>query len=159
MRRFRVRTQQELPSWATPGSALRLPPASQAARERHALLPAPLPARRSGGQQAAALPLYPDFDRTPAQPIDWGPSSPGGLAPASQPAPSAPPFPQQQQQPASLLDAEQPLRAQQQGASQEALLAQLQQPAPQLELQLGPQEVQVGRAGPTAPFQQDISAP
>ena len=88
---------QELPSWAVPSSTLRLPPASQAARNRHALLPVQAqPARRTSGPAALPLPLYPEFDATPAQPIDWGSldrTSSGSLASTSLPSPSAPPMP------------------------------------------------------------------
>ena len=91
---------QELPSWATPSTTLRLPPASEAARNRHALLPSAAPARRIHPTGGPALALYPEFDCTPAPPIDWGPprTASGSLASTSSaPAPSAPPLLGQQQ--------------------------------------------------------------
>ena len=50
-------------------ASLRLPVASEAARSRHALMPAAAPARRSAAAAAAAL--YPRFDASPAPPIDF----------------------------------------------------------------------------------------
>jgi hypothetical protein len=50
-------------------ASLRLPIASEAARSRHALMPAAAPARRSAAAAAAAL--YPRFDASPAPPIDF----------------------------------------------------------------------------------------
>ena len=52
-----------------------LPAASAEALSRHALLPAPEQRRQSTAHQVLQLaqrPLYPDFDATPARPIDFG---------------------------------------------------------------------------------------
>ncbi len=73
-----------------------LPAASAEALSRHALLPAPEQRRHSQPSQALQLaprPLYPDFDATPARPIDYGFSRGGGSAAGE--APSAPPLDQQ----------------------------------------------------------------
>ncbi|CAL8467347.1 g6884 [Coccomyxa elongata] len=128
----------ELPSWMVSNSSLRLPVASEAARNRHALMPSLEPARRvSAPNGGVAGPLYPAFDRSPLPAIDYGSI-----------APSAPPLPhsqqaysqQQQQHSASLLDA---VALQLPASDNGELLAQLQHPSPQVELQLGPQEWQV----------------
>ena len=71
-----------------------LPAASAEALSRHALLPAP-EQRRQPSQQALQLaqrPLYPDFDATPARPIDYGFTRGGSSAAGEQP--SAPPLDQ-----------------------------------------------------------------
>ena len=52
-----------------------IPTASAAALSRHALLPAPEQRRQSTSHQVLQLaqrPLYPNFDATPARPIDYG---------------------------------------------------------------------------------------
>ncbi|CAK0788001.1 hypothetical protein CVIRNUC_011223 [Coccomyxa viridis] len=143
---------QELPSWAQTNFSL--PMASEAARSRHALLPTMSSARRVTPASTASMgPLYPSFDSSPIAPIDYGPAHAAQQQAQQQalpPPPSAPPMPQhaysQQhaQHPASLLDADaapQPL------LDPQHLLQQL-QPSPQLELQLGPQEVQVQHLPP-----------
>jgi hypothetical protein len=61
-------------------ASLRLPVASEAARSRHALMPAAAPARRSTAAAAAAL--YPRFDASPAPAIDFVRAPPAaGLRP------------------------------------------------------------------------------
>lgn len=76
--------------------SLKLPVASEAARNRHALLPTMEPPRRvSAPNGGVAAPLYPKFDRAPLPPIDYGSmrTDSGSFAAA----PSAPPLPQPQQ--------------------------------------------------------------
>lgn len=78
-------------------SSLRLPVASEAARSRHLLMPSSEPARRvSATNGGVAAVLYPNFDRTPLPPINYGPGrSDSGSDIAA--TPSAPPLPQGQQ--------------------------------------------------------------
>ena len=66
-----------------------LPAASAEALSRHALLPAPEQRRPPQALQLAPRPLYPNFDATPARPIDYGFTR--GTAAAGE-APSAPPL-------------------------------------------------------------------
>jgi hypothetical protein len=54
------------------GAAQRFPAASDEARQRHALLPAPPERRRPAPSLPAQRPLYPEFDRSPVSPIDFG---------------------------------------------------------------------------------------
>ena len=92
-----------------------------------AVLQAQAPARRTASQQLAqqSPPLYPEFDKGPLPPVDYGYSrQSNGSAAHLMDAP----VPQQRQQQASLLDAY--------------------QPSPQVELQLGPQEVEVSSSQP-----------
>ena len=92
-----------------------------------AVLQAQAPARRTASQQLSqqSPPLYPEFDKGPLPPVDYGYSrQSNGSAANLMDAPLA----QQQQQQASLLDAY--------------------QPSPQVELQLGPQEVEVSSSQP-----------
>ena len=86
------------------------------------MLQAQAPARRTASQQLSqqSPPLYPEFDRGPLPPVDYGYSRQSNGSAANL---MDAPVPQQRQQQASLLDAY--------------------QPSPQVELQLGPQEVEV----------------
>lgn len=55
------------------GAAHRFPAASDEARQRHALLPVAQERRRPAAPSSPAQrPLYPDFDRSPVGPIDFG---------------------------------------------------------------------------------------
>ncbi|KAK9868937.1 hypothetical protein WJX84_002248 [Apatococcus fuscideae] len=98
------------------------PGVSQEAMERHALLPMPSPSsrfsRRDSQGGAAMGPMYPALDSKPLAPIQYG-SSPHGSSSS-----------------ASLIDADSQPRQ------------PLQQPSPSLELQLGPQQMQVQHMRP-----------
>ena len=90
--------------------------------QRPTVLQAQAPARRTASQQLSqqSPPLYPEFDKGPLPPVDYGYSRQSNSSSANL---MDAPVPQQRQQQASLLDAY--------------------QPSPQVELQLGPQEVEV----------------
>lgn len=92
-----------------------------------AVLQAQAPVRRTASQQQPqhSPPLYPDFDKGPLPPVDYGYSRQSNGSAANL---MDAPVPQQRQQQASLLDAY--------------------QPSPQVELQLGPQEVEVSSSQP-----------
>lgn len=110
-------------------------PASNAIRERHALLPSSSRRRPAALQPTSSQALpYPTFDSTPLPPIAYG----GHTVTPGQGAGSHDAAMRLQQM--SLLDS--PAEAHP-SANLEAML----QPSPQLEMQLGPQEVQV-RPGP-----------
>lgn len=110
--------QQSAPTAVSRSSSIRRPVASQAALNRHAIMP-----QQQTRQQPTSRPsqqsLYPQFDKEPLAPIDYGIADP-----------SAPALPDQlaslQLQQPNLMDA--PARN---------------LPSPQLELQLGPQQLQV----------------
>ena len=87
-----------------------------------AVLQAQAPTRRTASQQLSqqSPPLYPEFDKGPLPRVDYGYSRQSNGSTANL---MDAPVHQQRQQQASLLDAYQPL--------------------PQVELQLGPQEVEV----------------
>ncbi len=104
-------------------SSLKLPVASQAALNRHAIMPQQQ-VRRQAASRPSQQSLYPQFDKEPLAPVDYG------INHATQP--SAPALPDQMasmqlQQGPSLMDA-----------------PAVNMPSPQLELQLGPQQMQVG---------------
>lgn len=110
---------QSAPASVTRSNSMRRPVASQAALSRHAIMPQqqarqPLAASRSSQQS-----LYPQFDKEPLAPIDYGNAEPSAPALPNQAAAL------QQQQP-NLMDA-----------------APVSMPSPQLEMQLGPQQMQV----------------
>ena len=109
----------------TRSSSLKLPVASQAALNRHAIMPQQ-PVRRPAAARPSQQTLYPQFDKEPLAPVDYG------MATASEP--SAPALPEhlaalQVQPTGSLMDA-----------------PAVSMPNPQLEMQLGPQLMQVGMA-------------
>ena len=130
----------QLPSFDT--ATLRLPVASQAARSRHALMSSAQPARRAPASQLG--PLYPQLNATPLPPIDYGLAQLRMEDPAPMPAaiPDAGLYNMQHSQPTSLLDADQAPSAPSLPPADalEEMALHLQ---PQLELQLGPQELQV----------------
>lgn len=102
-------------------SSLKLPVASQAALNRHAIMPQQQ-VRRQVASRPSQQSLYPQFDKEPLAPVDYG---------MGHAQPSAPGLPDQMaslqlQQGPSLMDAP-------------AVIM----PSPQLELQLGPQQLQV----------------
>lgn len=104
-------------------SSLKLPVASQAALNRHAIMPQQQ-VRRQPASRLSQQSLYPQFDKAPLAPVDYGMNSNA--------QPSAPALPDQMasmqlQQGPSLMDA-----------------PAVSMPGPQLELQLGPQQMQVG---------------
>ena len=103
-------------------SSLKLPVASQAALNRHAIMPQQQ-VRRQAQSRPSQQSLYPQFDKAPLAPVDYGMNN--------RAEPSAPALPGQMaslqlQQAPSLMDA-----------------PAVSMPRPQLELQLGPQELQV----------------
>lgn len=107
----------------TRSSSLKLPIASQAALSRHAIMPQQQ-ARRQPASRPSQHSLYPQFNKEPLAPVDYGMSN-GAEA-------SAPALPDQMaslqlQQGPNLMDA-----------------PAVSMPSPQLEMQLGPQQVQVG---------------
>ncbi|DBB07642.1 hypothetical protein WJX82_002350 [Trebouxia sp. C0006] len=114
-------------------SSLKLPVASQAALNRHAIMPQQQ-VRRQAASRPSQQSLYPQFDKEPLAPVDYG------INHATQP--SAPALPDQMasmqlQQGPSLMDA-----------------PAVNMPRPQLELQLGPQQMQVHNvAAPAAALQ------
>ena len=128
-------------------ATLRLPVASQAARSRHALMSSAQPARRAPASQLGLL--YPQLNATPLPPIDYGLAQLRMADPAPMPAanPDAGLYKDMQHsQPTSLLDADQAPSAPSLPPA-DALEEMALHPQPQLELQLGPQELQV-RPGP-----------
>lgn len=104
-------------------SSLKLPVASQAALSRHAIMPQQQ-ARRQPASRPSQHALYPQFDKEPLAPVDYGMSN---GADASAPAlPDQMALLQMQHGP-NLMDA-----------------PAVSMPSPQLEMQLGPQQMQVG---------------
>ena len=108
----------------TRSSSLKLPVASQAALSRHAIMPQQQ-ARRQPTARPSQQSRYPQFDKQPLAPVDYG------MGNAAAAEPSAPALTDQMaslqlQQSPSLLDA-----------------PAVSMPAPQLEMQLGPQQMQV----------------
>lgn len=106
----------------TRSSSLKLPVASQAALSRHAIMPQQQ-ARRQPASRPSQHSLYPQFDKEPLAPVDYGISN-GAEA-------SAPALPDQMallhlQHGPNLMDA-----------------PAVSMPSPQLEMQLGPQQMQV----------------
>ena len=104
-------------------SSLKLPVASQAALSRHAIMPQQQ-IRRQATSRPSQHSLYPQFDKEPLAAVNYGMSNGS--------EPSAPALHDQMaslqlQQNASLMDA-----------------PAVSMPGPQLELQLGPQQMQVG---------------
>lgn len=114
--------QQSAPTPVSRSNSFRRPVASQATLNRHAIMP-----QQQTRQQPTSRPsqqsLYPQFDKEPLAPIDYGIAEP--FAPALSNQMASLQLQQQQQQP-NLMDAP--------AASM---------PSPQLEMQLGPQQMQV----------------
>lgn len=105
-------------------------PASEAIRSRHALLPVPAARRRPVLQQSPSRSLpYPSFDSSPLPSISYGDQQHANENAASH------------LQQLSLMD------AQPSAFPSSARLESMLTPSPQLELQLGPQEVPVSPAG------------
>lgn len=107
----------------TRSSSLKLPVASQAALNRHAIMPQQQ-VRRQPASRPSQQSLYPQFDKEPLAPVDYGMSNGA--------EPSAPALPDQMaslqlQHSPNLMDA-----------------PAVSMPSPQLEMQLGPQQMQVG---------------
>ena len=112
----------------TRSSSLKLPVASQAALSRHAIMPQQH-ARRQPATRPSQHSLYPQFDKEPLAPVDYGMSN-GADA-------SAPALPDQMaalqlQHGPNLMDA-----------------PAVSMPGPQLEMQLGPQQMQAGSFHPS----------
>ncbi|KAL3139530.1 hypothetical protein ABBQ38_003853 [Trebouxia sp. C0009 RCD-2024] len=109
----------------TRSSSLKLPVASQAALNRHAIMPQQQ-VRRQPASRPSQQSLYPQFDKEPLAPVDYGMSNGA--------EPSAPALPDQMaslqlQHSPNLMDA-----------------PAVSMPSPQLEMQLGPQQMQVVHA-------------
>lgn len=117
-----VGPQANGPSY-TRSSSLKLPVASQAALDRHAIMPQQQ-VRRQPASKPSQQSLYPHFDKEPLAPVDYGMSNSGEA--------SAPALPDhmaslQLQHSPNLMDT-----------------PAVSMPSPQLEMQLGPQQMQVG---------------